>query len=321
LDISQGQTDRQPDEDRNSDQERLDALLEAKDEVIAVLRSRVESLERQLSARQKEIRRRDRLLAQFVERKPQLQAPPESPRDPWTATEHPRAAAEVPRPAGREAQEAAERPQQRSGWREPVVKLPWWQYALGLLLVFLGAFVVLRLSRLHPPIRSEVAWQAIYLGIGVLPPSVFGFWVGFRQRHLRLRSEVIRFGALVGVIFFLGLLGDEIRDHLTRFGESPEEVFESFVSVPLWIWAIVILVTVLPSWLLYVSGALIGNAWQRYRTGRMTGTTPISPLSRTTLASPEPHTEWTPRKQAYLGFAGTVIGALISSLIGIVGGG
>jgi hypothetical protein len=75
LNIRQGPTDRQPDEDRKSDQERLDALLGAKDEIIADLRSRVESLEHQLEARQEEIHRRDILLAQLVQRIPELEAP------------------------------------------------------------------------------------------------------------------------------------------------------------------------------------------------------------------------------------------------------
>ncbi len=50
-------------------------FLEAKDETIEELRERVRSLERQLDARQEEIRRRDILLANLVERVPQLEAP------------------------------------------------------------------------------------------------------------------------------------------------------------------------------------------------------------------------------------------------------
>jgi hypothetical protein len=57
-----------------------DALIAAKDETIGELRDRVEALERQLDARQEEIRRRDILLANLVERVPQLEAPRE-PRD------------------------------------------------------------------------------------------------------------------------------------------------------------------------------------------------------------------------------------------------
>ncbi len=91
---------------------KLEAVLEAKDEAIEDLRDRVRSLERQLDARQEEIRRRDILLANLVERVPQLEAPSEardssvSPGPSDTAT-----------PAPEEAQEGPERPQApRSLW-------------------------------------------------------------------------------------------------------------------------------------------------------------------------------------------------------------
>jgi hypothetical protein len=68
-------------------------VLAAKDETIAELRSRVESLERQLDARQEELRRRDVLLAQMVERVPMLEAPAETAHEPSetpvTTTEQP----------------------------------------------------------------------------------------------------------------------------------------------------------------------------------------------------------------------------------------
>jgi hypothetical protein len=53
------------------------ALLGARDGTIAELRSRVESLERQLDARQEEIRRRDHLLAAAPERIPELLPSPD----------------------------------------------------------------------------------------------------------------------------------------------------------------------------------------------------------------------------------------------------
>jgi excisionase family DNA binding protein len=85
-----------------------DALIAAKDETIGELRDRVEALERQLDARQEEIRRRDILLANLVERVPQLEAP-QAPRD------APRAAG-----GGAEGQEgpfAEEDRPERSWWR------------------------------------------------------------------------------------------------------------------------------------------------------------------------------------------------------------
>ncbi len=59
-----------------------EAVLEAKEETIEELRERVRSLERQLDARQEEIRRRDILLANLVERVPQLEAPSETRESP-----------------------------------------------------------------------------------------------------------------------------------------------------------------------------------------------------------------------------------------------
>jgi Tfp pilus assembly protein FimV len=69
------------------------ALIDAKDETIAELRSRVESLERQLDARQEEIRRRDHLLAAALERIPEL-LPPSPP--PAPAPHAPQTAADGP---------------------------------------------------------------------------------------------------------------------------------------------------------------------------------------------------------------------------------
>ena len=102
-------------QDQTDDQTPSPGLLEAKDETISELRARVESLERQLDARQEEIRRRDILLANFVvERVPQLEAPQERPQAPETAASGPEGA--EPRPADTGAQGGAE-PPLSSWWR------------------------------------------------------------------------------------------------------------------------------------------------------------------------------------------------------------
>ncbi len=89
-----------------------EAVLEAKDETIEELRERVRSLERQLDARQEEIRRRDILLANLVERVPQLEAPSEARESPVSP-----GPSDTPTPAPEEAQEGPERPQApRSLW-------------------------------------------------------------------------------------------------------------------------------------------------------------------------------------------------------------
>jgi hypothetical protein len=69
----------------------------------------------------------------------------------------------------------------------------------------------------------------------------------------------------------------------------------------------------LPSWLLFVSASLIGNAWQRRRTGRVSGTTPVSPASRAAQgAAQQPRKDLTPAQQAILGWGGAIISALIT---------
>ena len=90
------------------------ALIDAKDETIAELRSRVESLERQLDARQEEIRRRDHLLAAALERIPELLPSPgtEPQESPQTVAED--AGGSEPHPATEGPQEGAE---PRSWWR------------------------------------------------------------------------------------------------------------------------------------------------------------------------------------------------------------
>jgi hypothetical protein len=59
LDSDRTPSGRLPDKDISRVKARLEALCDAKDETIAELRSRVESLEHQLNVRHKEIRWRD----------------------------------------------------------------------------------------------------------------------------------------------------------------------------------------------------------------------------------------------------------------------
>jgi hypothetical protein len=73
-----------------------------------------------------------------------------------------------------------------------------------------------------------------------------------------------------------------------------------------------------PAWLLFVSASLLGNTWQRRRIGRISGTTPASPASRTTQgAGQQPRKDLTPAQQAILGWGGAIISALIT-LVGII---
>src|SRR5215218_4128389 len=115
--------------DTDQPQSAPDALISAKDETIAALREQLE----EANERDRENRR---IIAALTSRIPQLEAPTEPPGGSETVEEEPERP--EPRPAAGGAQEGTERPQQRSGWLAPVEKLPWWHYALGLLLAFSG---------------------------------------------------------------------------------------------------------------------------------------------------------------------------------------
>jgi hypothetical protein len=264
-------------------------------ELIASLQDQVRYLREQLDAereaRTEERRRHDTVVAQLTSKIPAIEAPQERPGAPETGEKEPERS--EPRPATGEAQEGAELPQQRSGWLEPVDKLPWGHYVLGLLLVSLATFVAY-LAPTTPALANIVANVVLVW----FPPGLFGFWVGLRRRNPRVKSRVIPFGLLVGLAVSLGrvgllvVLGTEYIGRVAIGGGAHPVYWFGFLIAP-----------ALPGWLFYVSGVLVGNARQRRSTGRLSGT--IS-------ASPEPTTGWTPRQQAILGFVGTVIAALMS---------
>jgi hypothetical protein len=215
--------------------------------------------------------------------------PPSQPREsPETVEEAPDRT--DPQSATGKAQEGTERPQQRSGWHAPVDKLPWWHYVLGLVLVSLASYF------------------SSTLASNFLPASVFGLWVGFRRRHPRFRSQIIPFGILVGLAIALGdTATSPLREWVSAYERFSVADFAAYLAG-------YITSTILAGWLFYVSGALIGSAWQRRRTERLSGTAPAVPMPSANLASPGSRTAWTPRQQAILGFVGTIIAALISLL-------
>ena len=206
--------------------------------------------------------------------------------------------------ATRGTQEGADLPQQRSVPLAPVDKLPWWHYVLGLFLVSLTTFV----SFLVPVLvflatnSNAVAFIVAIVANVVLvwlPSAAFGLWVGLRRMNPHFWSRAIPFGLLVGLAASLGRVGQLFAVGTHFFGGGSDMYY----------WSGFIVGPALPGWLFYVSGVLVGNAWQRRRTRQLSGFIP---------ASPEPSTSWTPRQQAILGFAGTVIAAVIS-LMGAIG--
>jgi hypothetical protein len=201
----------------------------------------------------------------------------------------------------------------------PVDKLPWWHYVLGISLVFVATYLSPALNNAleESTLRRYDWYRSVVLLLLFAQlwafPGVFGFWVGFRLRNPILWSQIIPFGALVGVVT---LLGPAFYFFVLPGGYSSSYYLGNV--------GITIGLTLLPGWLLYVSASLIGNAWQRRRTGRISDTTPASPISRTTRTSAQPREDWTPRKQAILGWSGTIISALltlIGTIITVRGGG
>jgi hypothetical protein len=269
--------------------------------LIEALRDQIEDLRRERDEWREQARMTDRLLSAAMERiPPQLEAPSEPRASPETVEEEPERA--EPHSATEGAQEGTERPQQRSGWLAPADKLPWWHYVLGLFLVFSGGFLSSRLafettSFLFFPILLAIAWP---------PPGFFGFWVGYRKRNLRLWSQVLSLGALVGGVAFLGLERGIYGSFSFAYLKDTFDLVRSLAIV------------FFPAWLLFVSASLLGNTWQRRRIGRISGTTPASPVSRTTQgAGQQPRKDLTPAQQAMLGWGGTIISALIT-LVGTI---
>ena len=216
--------------------------------------------------------------------------------------------------AAGEAQEGTELPHQRSGWLAPVDKLSWWHYLLGLSLVFGATYTALSVGpRLiaslgGPSGRNVAIVLAIMFALAWGVPGVFGWWVGSRRRNPRLVSQVMPFGLLVGVVAVSGFL--------FYFYVYPGSLRGTFFTDLEDNW--VLIWVLFPEWLTYVSGVLIGNAWRRRRTGRLSGTTPASHVPRTANgAAQQSRKGLTPTQQAVLGWGGAIISALIT-LVGTI---
>jgi hypothetical protein len=105
LDSDQPQTGRQPDED----QARPDALADE-------LRDRIRYLERQVEEEREARRRADTLLAQLMQRIPELEAPQEEASEAHEAAEE---------------QQGRGRPQSAAGGAQEGARRPWWRRVLG----------------------------------------------------------------------------------------------------------------------------------------------------------------------------------------------
>ena len=272
--------------------------------LISEMRSRIQFLE-------DELQRKDAILLNMTEAMkalspPTQEAPSEAREPPQTVEEVPERA--TPQQAEAESQEGVERPQQRSGWLAPVDKLPWWHYVVGIIAVFLAAFFPPAANLIADYTIPTLALYVILLGAAWAVTGAFGFWVGFRQRIRRFWPQIISIGAVVGAVAGLGVIAYLVGVRGLRVDLIGNQVT---------ILGLVVLYA-LPAWLLFVSASLLGNTWQRRRIGRISGTTPASPVSRTRQgAGQQPRKDLTPAQQAMLGWGGTIISALIT-LVGTI---
>jgi hypothetical protein len=283
------------------------------------LREQVSYLRRQLDEEREARRRADTIIAQLARANEEqaraireLEAPSEPPTDdresPETVEEEPEST--EPHPATGEAQEGTEPPEQVSGWLAPVDKLPWWQYVLGVILICLAVYIVTVVEDAVP----YAILNAILFAVAWVLPGAFGFWVGLRQRNPRFWLHIIPFGALLGVVgattVVVSYVVQELLDDPSSFRWPLTGPLAEVLAVRL----------VLPAWLLYVSGALVGNARQRLRTGRVSGPIPASPIATTRrAAAQQPRKGLSPLQKEIIkeivGWGGGIIAALIT-LIG-----
>jgi hypothetical protein len=255
----------------------------------------VASLEDQVRFLREELARKDAIMLRLTESIGQLEAPRESRASPGpddTATD-------TPVPSGG-PQTAAERPQQPRSWRSPVDKLPWWQYVLGLGLVA-GLGILVSLESVANFVTSNFGNSiAIVFALVLLvwaSPGIFGLYVGLKRRNLSLWRHLVPIGAIAGAAAALTAAPGLADDPSIRGGELP------------------VLVTGLiffPYVLFYVSGATIGRALQRRTAGAFADLPPDTEAPPSSPRQRAPGDRWSPRRQAILGFAGTVVAALIS---------
>jgi len=282
-----------------------------RDELIAELRARIEDLRTDRDAWRDQARRSDYMASTALERTRELEsrlreleapadeATSEARESPATVEEEPERA--EPRPDAPGAQEPVERPQQRSAWRTPVDKLPWWQYLLALGLVAgLGVLITSEFfyARVHAVLGPSYAIDLAMVSLLWASPGIIGFWVGLKHRNPRLWRHLVPIGTAVGATAVVAVVPqslDDIRNPSGGFAGPGD--FAQVITVLVFI----------PALILYMSGAIIGRSFQR-RTALTLDTEALPSAPRLSA----PGDGWSPKRQAILGFSGTVVAALIS---------
>ncbi len=262
--------------------------------------ARVSRLEDELAYLRDENRRKDEIIMQQAMTIRQLSGAPTQSAEDAEADEEPPHAAQSHSAAGR-VPERTEPPRQRDDRLVPAEDIQWWKYVLGATVLFVLSFCApyvasaLALdegSIFARPLSGEFVLAAALLGLLWLAPGLFGLWVGFRRRLSGGWTRAVFVGLAIGIVSMLGLWEGTLRQGVALSDPGA-------TLIP-WLF--------LPTTILYISGELIGNAWQRRSAEVDHGGVPVRSASVGA---------WSPRSQAMLGFAGTIIAALIS-LIGTV---
>jgi hypothetical protein len=281
-----------------------------RDELVDLLRAQLEDVRADRDAWRDQARRSDYMAIAAMDRTLELESRIRELEAPSTkeATEAAETVEEAtegtaPRFTTGETREGTERPQQRSGWLAPVDSLPWWQYMPGVLGVFIinffGPIMIYYAASVLG--RYGLTLRVAVIAIVVLawaPSGFFGLWVGFKLRHAggsgRSWPRTISRGLVIGIGSTLGLFSGWILKGVLigawqRFSNPLDDVWP-------------LLSFFLGTTILYISGELIGNA-RRRRREKALGEVPARSVSQNV---------WSPRSQAMLGFAGTIIAAMIS---------
>jgi hypothetical protein len=265
--------------------------------LIEALRDQIEDLRGERDEWREQARITDRLLSAAMDRIPAIEASQEASESPETAEETPDRA--EPRSTTQSAEEATERRR-----APPVDKLPLWQWVLGGALSLLAFPATELLSILIGAGAINLPyWLALaVVFLPVLLPGVFGYWVGLRLRDLSFWRHVAPMGGLLIAGVFIGswLLWRYIAwitGWLFGFGTAGDSIGVALARDP----SLLSLLLVISPAALYSFAALLGNARQRRKREKLYGGGPSE-------------SRWSPRQEAMVGLAGSIIAALIGLL-------
>ena len=260
------------------------------DALVSELRAHNDTLREQLKAERQAHAEARRIIAGLVERIPAIEAPQEASEacekvDEEAERSEPRSTAGVDQ-RGRE-------PRSEDG-----SSLRRLYDVVGVILSMLAATFWYYLLRWFAP-SFDVAY--LWVGLSIVPlvviPAFFGFRLGRKVRRLRFWRHLVLIGTLVGVGSGLVLNVALALEIIGRGGTLGFIMFDVEGTL---------IVSVTPA-LGYISAAILGNAIQRRNRERLVEESPSGFPQESSSAAQV----WTPRQQAIVGLAGTIISALL----------